>query len=212
MLVICLSLLHKTRDTPNRVNREVPKILRHFSCDMYIFLHTIYLLYLKKDNRFSTAENKKYSEIMVRKKIQVCPLATVRSKQKAFFNKEKRNLVKNQRTYFDSWTNSWKRTPVYNQIIYLIVCLFNMVLGFVKRTITLQSHVKGLWREKVMPSILLLLFIKPRPPHISRKQRLKQFSKFYKIEHIYNGLSYPILSYPILYTIYNNDPACTNPN
>jgi hypothetical protein len=25
MLVISLSLLHKTRDTPNRVNREVPK-------------------------------------------------------------------------------------------------------------------------------------------------------------------------------------------
>ena len=29
MLVISLSLLHKTRDTPNRVNREVPKILRY---------------------------------------------------------------------------------------------------------------------------------------------------------------------------------------
>jgi hypothetical protein len=29
MLVICLSLLLKTRDTPNRVDREVPKILRH---------------------------------------------------------------------------------------------------------------------------------------------------------------------------------------
>jgi hypothetical protein len=28
MLVISLSLLHKTRDTPNRVNREVSKILR----------------------------------------------------------------------------------------------------------------------------------------------------------------------------------------
>jgi hypothetical protein len=25
MLVISLSLLHKTRDTPNKVNREVPK-------------------------------------------------------------------------------------------------------------------------------------------------------------------------------------------
>ncbi len=25
MLVICLSPLYKTRDTPNRVNREVPK-------------------------------------------------------------------------------------------------------------------------------------------------------------------------------------------
>jgi hypothetical protein len=29
MLVISLSLLHKTRDTPNRVNREVSKILRY---------------------------------------------------------------------------------------------------------------------------------------------------------------------------------------
>jgi hypothetical protein len=29
MLAISLSLLHKTRDTPNRVNREVSKILRH---------------------------------------------------------------------------------------------------------------------------------------------------------------------------------------
>jgi hypothetical protein len=29
MLVISLSLLHKTRDMPNRVNREVPKILRY---------------------------------------------------------------------------------------------------------------------------------------------------------------------------------------
>jgi hypothetical protein len=29
MLVISLSLLNKTRDTPNRVNREVPKILRY---------------------------------------------------------------------------------------------------------------------------------------------------------------------------------------
>jgi hypothetical protein len=26
---ISLSLLHKTRDTPNRVNKEVSKILRH---------------------------------------------------------------------------------------------------------------------------------------------------------------------------------------
>jgi hypothetical protein len=29
MLVISLSLLHKNRDTPNRVNREVPKTLRY---------------------------------------------------------------------------------------------------------------------------------------------------------------------------------------
>jgi hypothetical protein len=29
MLVISLSLLHTTRDTPNRVNREVPKTLRY---------------------------------------------------------------------------------------------------------------------------------------------------------------------------------------
>jgi hypothetical protein len=29
MLVISLSLLHKTRGTPNRVNREVPKTLRY---------------------------------------------------------------------------------------------------------------------------------------------------------------------------------------
>ncbi len=29
MLVISLSLLHKTRDTPNRVNREISKILRY---------------------------------------------------------------------------------------------------------------------------------------------------------------------------------------
>jgi hypothetical protein len=29
MLVISPSLLHKTRDTPNRVNREVSKILRY---------------------------------------------------------------------------------------------------------------------------------------------------------------------------------------
>jgi hypothetical protein len=29
MLVISLSLLHKTRDTPNRVNREVPKTLQY---------------------------------------------------------------------------------------------------------------------------------------------------------------------------------------
>jgi hypothetical protein len=28
-LLIYLSPLHKTRDTTNRVNREVPKILRH---------------------------------------------------------------------------------------------------------------------------------------------------------------------------------------
>jgi hypothetical protein len=29
MLIISLSLLHNTRDTPNMVNREVPKILRY---------------------------------------------------------------------------------------------------------------------------------------------------------------------------------------